>query len=343
MKPEDRFVERLRALLPPNPCVLLPPGDDAAVVARAAGPLAATTDVLVEGVDFLPGADPEGLGRRAVAVNLSDLAAVGARPEFFLLSVAFPAGRGEDFPLAVARGAIARGGEFGASLVGGDLSAADQTMIAIALWGRPEAEPITRSGARPGDAVYVSGQLGQAAAGLRLARILAAFAAQGSEPTPRFPALSPADQSTLLAAYHDPVPRIPLGLALARHRLATAAIDVSDGLGVDAGRLAAASEARVVLERALIPLSRPLRSLAEMESLDPLGLALSGGDDYELLFTVPEGAGASLEAHLPELGVPVTRIGRIEAGRGAVLRDGAVERDVAGLGHDHFESAEGGA
>jgi thiamine-monophosphate kinase len=342
VKPEDRFVERLRALLPPSPCVLLPPGDDAAVVARAAGPLAATTDVLVEGVDFLPGEDPERLGRRAAAVNLSDLAAVGARPEFFLLAIAFPAARGEEFPLAVARGAIARGGEFGAVLVGGDLSAADQTMIAIALWGRPEAEPITRSGARPGDAVYVSGHLGQAAAGLRLARILSAFAAQGSLPTPRFPALSPADQETLLSAYHDPVPRVSLGLTLARHRLATAAIDVSDGLGVDAGRLAAASQARVVLERDRIPLSRPLRSLAEMESLDPLELALSGGDDYELLFTVPEKAAGALETHLSGLGAPVTRIGRVEAGRGAVLRDGAAERDVAGLGHDHFEFASRG-
>ena len=352
MKPEDRFVERLRALIPPSPCVILPPGDDAAVVARAAGPLAATTDMLVEGVDFLPGEDPERLGRRAAAVNLSDLAAVGARPEFFLLSIAFPASRGEEFPLAVARGAIARAGEFGAALIGGDLSAADQTMIAIAFWGRPQAEPITRSGARPGDAVYVSGSLGQAAAGLRLARILAAFAEQGSVPTPRFPSLALADQEALLAAYHDPVPRVPLGLGLARHRLATAAIDVSDGLGVDAGRLAAASRARVVLERDRIPLSKAMRSLSEMESLDPLELALSGGDDYEILFTVPEEAIVALEAHLPELGVPVTRIGRVEAGRGAVVRDGSVDRDVAELGHDHLEptrslerdeEAEGGA
>ncbi|HEY4228926.1 MAG TPA: thiamine-phosphate kinase [Thermoanaerobaculia bacterium] len=339
MKPEDRFVERLRALIPPSPCVLLPPGDDAAVVARAAGPLAATTDMLVEGIDFLPGEDPERLGRRAAAVNLSDLAAVGARPEFFLLSIAFPARLGEEFPLAVARGAIARAGEFGAALIGGDLSGADQTMIAIALWGRPEAEPITRSGACPGDAVYLSGSLGQAAAGLRLARILSAFAEHGSVPTPRFPSLSPADQETLLAAYHDPVPRVSLGLALARHRLATAAIDVSDGLGVDAGRLAAASQTRVVLERDRIPLSKAVRSLAEMESLDPLELALSGGDDYEILFTVPEDATAALEAHRPELGVPVTRIGRVQEGRGAVLRDGGVERDVAGLGHDHFQEA----
>jgi thiamine-monophosphate kinase len=339
VKPEDRFVERLRAILPESPCVSLPPGDDAAVVARAGGPLAATTDLLVEGVDFLPGEEPERLGRRAAAVNLSDLAAIGARPEFFLLSIAFPPERGDDFPLAVARGAIARAGEFGAALVGGDLSRAAQTVVGVALWGRPEAEPITRAGASPGDAVYVSGHLGQAAAGLRLARILSAFSRHGSVPTPRFPELSPADQGALLSAYHDPTPRVALGLALARHRLASAAIDVSDGLGVDAGRLARASHTRLVVDRDALPLSRALHLLAEMESLDPVDLALAGGDDYELLFTVPEDAAESLDAHRGELGVPVTRIGTVEAGSGAILRDGASERDIASLGHDHLEAA----
>lgn len=339
MKAEDRFVERLRALLPPSPCVLLPPGDDAALVARAGGPLAATTDLLVEDVDFLRGEDPERLGRRAAAVNLSDLAAIGARPEFFLLAIGFPPERGEDFPLSIARGAIARAGEFGAALVGGDLSAAPQAVIAIALWGRPAAEPIRRSGARPGDALYLSGHPGHAAAGLRLARILAEFAAQGSAPTPRFPALSAPDQDALLSAYRDPIPRVPLGLALASHGLASAAIDVSDGLGVDAGRLAEASRVRIVMEKSALPLSRALRSFSEMEALDPLQLALSGGDDYELLFTVPEAAGARLDAHRGELGVAIARIGIVERGSGAVLRDGSVERDVAGLGHDHFEPA----
>ena len=339
MKAEDRFVESLRMLIPASPSVLLPPGDDAAVVARDGGPLAATTDLLVEDVDFLPGEDPERLGRRAAAVNLSDLAAIGAQPEFFLLSIGFPPERGEAYPLSVARGAIARAGEFGAALVGGDLSAAPQTVVSVALWGRPAAEPLKRSGASPGDAVFVSGHPGQAAAGLRLARILSAFAQQGSQPTPRFPELTDADQSTLLAAFHDPVPRVALGLALARQGLATAAIDVSDGLGVDAARLARASHVRVVVEKALLPLSRPLRAFAEMENLDVVELALAGGDDYELLFTAPEAAAGRLEALSGELGVSVTRIGRVEEGSGAALRDGALLRDIGSLGHDHLEGA----
>jgi thiamine-monophosphate kinase len=336
VKAEDRVAERLRALLPPSGSVLWGPGDDAALIDRPAGLLAATTDLLVEEVDFLAGEDPERLGRRAAAVNLSDLAAVGAAPEAFLLAVAFPPERGEDFPLAVARGAAARAEPFGARLVGGDLSAAPLTVLAVAMWGRPAAAPISRSGARPGDRVYLSGHPGEAAAGLRLARILAAFSNQGSEPTQRFPELTPGHQRRLLERYHDPEPRVVLGMALAAGGLATAAIDVSDGVGVDAGRLARASGVRIVLESARLPLSGALRAFASMADQDALELALSGGDDYELLFTVPEDREEALEG-LASAGVPLTRVGTVAAGEGAVLRGPSGERDVAGIGHDHFD------
>lgn len=338
MKAEDRFVQRLRALLPPSDRVSLPPGDDAAIVAHAEGPLAATTDMLVEGVDFFAGEDPERLGRRSVAVNLSDLAAVGARPEFFLLSIAFPRALGEEFPLSVARGAIARAAEFGARLVGGDLSAAPQTVVCVALWGPPVAAPITRSGAMPGDGVYVSGHPGEAAAGLRLARVLAAFAEQGAPPTQRFPEMPDGDERRLLDAFRDPIPRVPLGIALARHGLASAAIDLSDGMGVDADRLARASGVRVVLERDRLPFSAALVAYAAMDAVDPVELLLGGGDDYELLFTVPEDEEERIPSHAADFGVPVTRIGRVEKGSGAVLRDRTGERDIADLGHDHLEA-----
>jgi thiamine-monophosphate kinase len=336
VKPEDRFVEKLRALLPPAPGIRLGPGDDAAVVEWPSGLLAATTDMLVEGVDFLPGEDAERLGRRAVAVNLSDLAAMGARPEFFLLSIAFPGSEREDFPLAVARGAIQRAAEFGAHLAGGDLSAAPAIMVSAAAWGRLSGEPLTRGGASPGDRVYVSGTPGDAAAGLRVARRLAAGA---DERAGRSPGLSSEHRQRLLDAYRDPVPRVALGLALARQRLASAAIDVSDGLGLDAGRLARASGARVVLENDRLPISPALVSFGVVEAIDPVELAVSGGDDYELLFTVPEAAAGRLGALAAEIGVPVTHIGAIEAGRGAVLRGPDGERDVAELGHDHLEAA----
>jgi len=320
VKAEDRFVERLRALLPDGGAVL-GPGDDAALVRSVEGLLAATTDLLVEGVDFLSGEDPERLGRRAAAVNLSDLAAMGALPEFFLLSIGFPPEKGEDFPLAIARGAIARAGEFGAHLVGGDLSAAPQTVISVALWGRPAGAPLARSGASPGDRVYVSGHPGHASAGLRLAR------AGGARDEDRI----------LRDAFHDPVPRVPLGAELARHGLASAAIDVSDGLGIDAARLARASGVRLVLDQDALPVSRALRSFASRAGLDPLDLVLGGGDDYELLFTVPPAAQERLERHAGAFGVPVTRIGRAEEGAGAVLSNDGALRDIADFGHDHLE------
>ncbi len=325
MTPEDRFVERLKQMLPASERVAVGPGDDAAVVRVESGDLVATTDLLVEGVDFFPGSDPEALGRRALAVNLSDVAAMGAAPEFFLLSVAFPARLGEDFPLAVARGALSRA--FGASLVGGDLSAAPVTVLSVALWGRAPGRPILRSGAKSGDLLFVSGYPGRAAGGLELARRQTARA-QASRRSSR--------HEELLEAYRDPEPRVALGLELSRGVLAHAAIDLSDGLGVDAGRLARASRLRAVIERDRLPVSPALAVFAAEEGRDPLDWILGGGDDYELLFAAPEGALPSVLA-LGTPQVPVTRVGRLEEGEGAVLRESEADRDIASLGHDHFE------
>ncbi|MGE5278223.1 MAG: thiamine-phosphate kinase [Acidobacteriota bacterium] len=328
MAGEDRFVRRLLAGLPPSRRVLVGPGDDAAVVASGGGLWAVTTDLLVEGVDFLPGEGPEAVGRRAMAVNLSDLAAMGARPEFFLLTVGFPAARGEEYPLAVARGALSRATPLETALAGGDLSDAPVALVSIALWGRPEKEPILRRGARPGDLLFLSGETGRAAAGLRLARARA-------EGKPQAPGLPAAAAAELLAAYRDPEPRLPLGLALAREGRAKAAIDVSDGLGIDAGRLAEASGVRAVLEADRVPVSHSLAEFARAEGLDPLELALSGGDDYELLFAVAPERAAEVPAEGPG-GVSVRRIGRIEPGRGAVLRSPSGDREVSALGYDHL-------
>ncbi len=195
-----------------------------------------------------------------------------------------------------------------------------------------------RSGARPGDLLYVSGFPGRAAAGLTLAHRLAVFASQGSKPTPRFVGLSLEEERELLAAYRDPEPRVALGRALAKEKLARAAIDVSDGLGVDAGRLARASGVRVVVEKPRLPFSRALRSFCELEGADPVEMMLSGGDDYELLFSAPAEAARILENPLEEWGVTVARIGQVEEGSGAVLRDRGADREISGLGHDHLES-----
>ncbi len=339
MRAEDRFVERLRAALRSGEGgLLLGPGDDAAVVQSSAGPLVVTTDTLVEDVDFLPGEDPKRLGRRAVSVGLSDLAAMGAWPEFFLLTIGFPDSAGEDLPLVLALAAAKRAEEFGAKLAGGDLSRAAQVFLSTAIWGRPSGEVLKRSGARPGDGVFLSGWPGDAAAGLAIARARAGAGPAVNEALWTPEALAPPDETELLAAYRDPEPRLPLGRALAREALATAAIDVSDGLGVDAGRLARASGVRLVIERENLPLSPALLSFARLAGHDPVEMALGGGDDYELLFTVPAVKAGRLADLPPSSSVAVRRIGRVESGAGAFLEDERGMRPIDELGYDHFGS-----
>ncbi|HKD20245.1 MAG TPA: AIR synthase-related protein, partial [Thermoanaerobaculia bacterium] len=140
-------------------------------------------------------------------------------------------------------------------------------------------------------------------------------------------------------AYRDPEPRVALGAALAREGVATAAIDVSDGVGVDAGRLARASGTRVVLERARLPIARALSDYAAREGADPVAWVLSGGDDYELLFTARSPDRGRVEACAAASRVPVTRVGRVEGGRGAVLEEPGGVRPVEDLGFDHLRSA----
>ena len=332
MTSEDRFVERLRESIASSGDLLVGPGDDAAVL-RTAGLLVATTDALVEGVDFLTGEDPARLGRRAVSVAFSDLAAMGAWPAFFLLTIGFPGSADEGFPLEVAVAAAARAGEFGATLAGGDLSRAAERFLSVAAWGTPAGEPLLRSGARAGDAVFLSGWPGEAAAGLELAR-----AREGLSPdrawTPE--ELGVTDLTRLLAAYREPEPRLALGRALAEEKLASAAIDVSDGLGLDSARVARASGVRLVIEKESLPLSPALRSFAAVTRADAVETALAGGDDYELLFTVPPDRAGRFADPSPHWGVEVRRIGRVEAGSGAFLEEEDGLRPIGELGFDHF-------
>lgn len=335
MKSEDQFVDRLREAIAGTSDLLIGPGDDAAVF-RSDGLLVATTDTLVEGIDFLTGEDPARLGRRAMSVALSDLAAMGAWPTFFLLTIGFPASAADELPLEIAVAAAGRAQAFGAALAGGDLSRAAQTFLSVAVWGKPAGEPILRSGARAGDVLFLSGWPGEAAAGLALARARAGLPAtpNGRGWTPE--QLPVPELTRLLAAYREPEPRLALGRGLATGRLATAAIDVSDGLGVDSARLARASGVRLVIEREALPLSPALRSFAELAGTDPVEMALAGGDDYELLFTAsPTNAGRFAEPP-SDWGVEVRRIGRVEAGAGAFLEEERGLFPVDDLGFDHF-------
>jgi thiamine-monophosphate kinase len=295
--------------------VLLGVGDDAALLEVPAGQaLAAAVDTLVEGRHFLPDAPPDSVGHQALAVNLSDLAAMGADPAWALLSLSLPESD-EAWLESFAAGLYALADRHGVALVGGDTVRGPRVVTITALGFVEPALALRRDGARPGDVLYVSGWPGEAAAGLEKLR--------------REPSADPHDP--LVRRYRFAEPRLSLGRAL-RGR-ASAAMDVSDGLLGDLQKLCAASRvgARLALER--LPVSTALarrHGRADCERF-----VLFGGDDYELLFTVPAERAPALEAELSGL-IPLHRIGRMEMDPGVrCTRDGRPE-DVHGGGYDHF-------
>jgi len=297
--------------------VLLGVGDDAALLEVPAGQvLVAATDTLVEGRHFLPGAPPESVGHQALAVNLSDLAAMGAAPAWALLSLSLPSSE-PAWLEGFARGLHALAERTGVALVGGDTVRGPRVITMQVLGLVPAALALRRAGARPGDGVYVSGTLGDAAAGLELLRGAGGGASDADSP--------------LVRRYQFAEPRLELGIAL--RAIAGAAMDVSDGLLGDLGKLCAASGVGALVQLERLPLSAAL--VARFDAATAERLALGGGDDYELVFTVPPSARRRLETALAD-GVSITRIGEIVSGNGVrCLRDGRpVDAEIAG--YDHF-------
>jgi thiamine-monophosphate kinase len=324
---EFALIARLLARVPPGGGLLVGAGDDAAVLALTPGTaLVATCDGQVENVHFRrDGTPPRALGHKALAVNLSDVAAMGGRPRWALVALTLPTDLEVGWLDGLYDGMAALAHRHGVGVVGGNVArTAGPIVVDVTLLGevRPD-ERLTRAGARPGDAVFVTGAPGESAAGLRL--IL--------EPVHRR-SLRSEDAESLLGRHRAPAPRVDEGQRLARSGCVTAAIDVSDGLAADLGHVLAASNVGATLDAAALPVSPPLRRLAEAVRLDPIELVLHGGEDYELLFTGdPERA----EGIAGELGVASTRIGTIDREPGLRLRgrDG-VARPLTARGHDHF-------
>jgi thiamine-monophosphate kinase len=294
--------------------VILGVGDDAALLAPPPGQqLAFAADTLVEGIHFPEGLAGEHVGHRVLAVNLSDMAAMGAEPAWALLTLTLP--RSEESWLgSFARGLDALARRYRTALVGGDTTAGPLTATVAIAGFAPPGLALRRAGAKPGDLVYVSGTPGDAAAGLAIM--------QGGLPA------AGASGDLLWQRFLAPEPRVALGLAL--RGLASACIDVSDGLAGDLGKLCAASGIGADLESRRLPLSNELRVAAEGRAVH---YALGGGDDYELLFTVPPAHAAAVEAL--DAGVTVTRIGEIRPGAGVTVDGARAEGDVL-HGFDHF-------
>lgn len=344
---EFGLIDRLRRRVPTaGPGVIVGIGDDTAVL-RFGGPVLATCDVAIEGVHFTREiCGPADIGWRALAVNLSDIAAMGGVPRYALVSLAIPPACDLDTLDGIYDGMAELAVRHGVAVVGGNVArtagplVVDVTLLGEAAphraggvsrgvpSGEAERRILTRRGAQPGDGVWITGAVGKAAAGLFLLRHAGA----------RCPGLAPADREALASAYRRPVPRVDAGQALAETPGVHALIDTSDGTASDLLHLVEASGVGVRLDASALPAAPGVTETARAAAVETDAWALGGGEDYELLLAAAPAFGAAAKGFAGRLGLPLTRIGEIlapEEGRTITRRDGRHE-PLAAKGWDHF-------
>ncbi len=296
-------------------------GDDCALVDVTNGmDLAVSVDTMVSGTHFFPDVDPENLGHKALAVNLSDMAAMGAMPYWTMLALTLPS-VDHDWLGAFAKGFFDLAEEFGVTLIGGDTTRGPLTLTVTIMGEVPAGAALRRSGAKVGNDIWVSGCIGDAA--------LAVAHRHGRL------ALEEADYREAVMRLYEPTPRVALGQAL--RGLATSAIDVSDGLLADLGHICRLSGVGAIVELASIPLSAI--AARHIGSEPGRNAIIAGGDDYELCFTAHPNSRESIQDLTKMLGVPLARIGQVKRGKGVSLL-GAEGRPVKidGRGFDHFSA-----
>jgi thiamine-monophosphate kinase len=294
-------------------------GDDCALVDVTNGmDLAVSTDTMVSGTHFFPDVDPENLGHKTLAVNLSDIAAMGAMPYWAMLALTLPS---VDHPwlAAFAKGFFDLAAEYNVSLIGGDTTHGPLTITVTIMGQVPTGAALRRNGAKAGNDIWVSGNVGDAA--------LAVAHRHGKL------VLSERDYREAVMRLYEPTPRVALGQAL--RGMATSAIDISDGLIADLGHICRLSGVGATVELGSIPVSE----IGARHFNDDAGITaiVAGGDDYELCFTAPANARESIEELTDVLGVPLTRIGQVKRGKGVSLlgADGKPVK-IDGRGYDHF-------
>ncbi|MGZ5442723.1 MAG: thiamine-phosphate kinase [Thermoanaerobaculia bacterium] len=314
-------------------------GDDAAIVPVESGIQVFTTDMLIEDVDFTRAIAPRFIARKSLAVNLSDIAAMGAAPAYALLALALPPWALEHVDeMLNAYAQAAR--EWKIEIIGGDLSRADKLTINVTAIGRIVTRPLLRSGAKPGDRIYVSRPIGGSSAGFVLCH------PERSEGPPPHSGAGPSPSSRLrmtgfserefiesaIRRHVDPEPELALGLALAHIAEVTSCIDISDGLSTDLHHLCQASNCGAAIEKERIPVFPDLQTFAGKLGINVRDAVLNGGEEYALLFTssLPE---SQMSARV---GRPVYAIGRITKERDVVLKEDGVARPLVAAGWDHF-------
>ncbi len=317
----DEFgvIERYFARESEDPRVIVGIGDDAAVVGLG-GATAVATDTMVSGVHFPDGLAGDAVGHRILAVNLSDLAAMGAEPRWCTLALTLP-DVDHAWLAAFAQGFFALAAEHGVELIGGDTTRGPLSVTLHLLGDVDRDRILTRGGAATGDDIHVTGTLGDAAAGLDL---VSRGRSDTGEPN-----------RTLASRFFTPTPRVAAGIAL--RGLASAAIDVSDGLLADLGHLCRASGCAASVDVERLPFSPELREIVPIRDAETW--ALTGGDDYELCFTAPPSRRCDIERALAACETPVRRIGQLHEGSGAhCRRDGQPMEMPATPGYSHFRS-----
>jgi thiamine-monophosphate kinase len=330
---EHARIRRILNRLPPAPAALVVgPGDDAAVWEAPRGTLQVlTTDALVEGVHFDRRlTSPADIGYRALAVNISDVAAMGGAPHLALLSLALPDGITSEVLDGLVDGLLDMAAEANVSLAGGNIThTPGPLLLDVTVVGSVKPRKVLRrAGAQPGDFIYVTGALGAAAAGLGWLR---------DAPEGDIPSAEPADaeMAACVARYRRPSPRTRIGTLLGRSRVASACMDLSDGLGDAVRQVSEASGTGAWLDAAALPIPGGARRWFASRGEDPLEAA-SVSDDYELLFTVPRRRLGRLRHVAREArGVPLTRIGEVTKGRSIEIRDGE-RRLPLPSGYEHF-------
>jgi len=311
---EQRFVASLQRKFPFRYGLGI--GDDASVVRSGGTFQLISTDLLVEGIHFRLGdVSAEALAEKALAVNVSDIAAMGGRPQYYYLCLGLPDRLPHAFRRRFFSGLAQAGNQWRVQLAGGDYSRSARMVIAITIVGE-SPRPVRRSGARPGDLVGVTGPTGESALGLKLL-------------------LAGEKRSPYIRRHQHPRPQCEKGLRLSRY--AHAMIDISDGLLLDLTRVLRASGVGAELDYEKLPVSPRFRELCRSQGLEEKSLVLAGGEDYELLFTLSP----LQERRLRRTGVRYRLIGRITRGRRLAVRENGRPLRIAALGFDHFASSKG--
>ena len=318
---ERALVELARKICKSGPRVKVGIGDDAAAIDVDGRYLIATTDMLVAGTHFPPGATAKQMGHKAVIVNLSDLAAMGAEPLALIFSVALPRKLNVDFVRRIIESMDLTARKYGTYVVGGDLDESNDITIAGSAFGlASKGRLLTRSGAKPGDVIAVTGELGAASAGLKIL----------------LERLPPKGYEKLIKAQLEPVARVREGMLLAKNGV-RAATDITDSLAANLWQMARMSKAKLIIDREKVPIHPLVNEFAERNGLDVEDFALFGGEDFELLFTVKRGSWKKVQLALKRAGTAAFAIGYVTRGRGVYVQRRGILKKLPDRGYEHFK------